>query len=78
MKFLIQHGFDVQGTDEFDVVEADSQEEAEELAKEEAYSRIDYSAQPLTKELAEEHGFEDEWEERDDYSECGYNELDGD
>lgn len=62
MKYLIS--WNVGYGDAYEVVDVESEDEAGEAAyeawKEDAESNADYSAEPLTKELAEEHGFEDE------------------
>ena len=68
MKYLIRTNADGCG-DDFDIYECDNQEQADKYAYEkwrgEAEDGADYEAKPLTRELAEDHGFEDELDEGD-------------
>lgn len=52
-----------------EVIEAENMEEAlryaEDLCREEMESNIDFGAEPLTKESAEDYGFEDELDEQE-------------
>ena len=64
MKYLIK--WNVGYGDSTDVVEADSYDEAHNMAyeewREESESQADYSAEVLTQELAENYGHEEELE----------------
>ena len=62
-KWLIEwNASGMSGQEEYDMVEAENREEAVMIAYENAReafeSSADYGAEPMTAELAEEHGFE--------------------
>ena len=62
MKYIIRWSFGAQG-DNYQVIEADTEEEADNAAyeawRDDAESQADYEAMDYTEELAEDYGLED-------------------